>query len=113
MKPKRFKDRICRVCGKSYTPTCNSQKYCPGCKHAGDLARKRVYDAARRAKAKAARPTMHEAAPGCEGCWYWRFIAGATTYCCHYCLDNASSRPCKPGKDCMVRVSAKEKGATT
>lgn len=55
----------------------------------------------------------------CDGCIYWRYLAGGqakTTrwgYACHYLLDEGHRRGCEPGKDCSKRREAKRDTGTT
>ena len=50
----------------------------------------------------------------CEGCIYWRSLAGGISYqfkCCHYLLDIGHSRK-REGEMCLSRVeSEKQKKA--
>lgn len=52
----------------------------------------------------------------CDGCIYWRYLAGGTSkkttrwgYACHYLLDEGRRRRYEPGKDCSRRTVGKVK----
>lgn len=105
-------EKVCPVCQKTFMPTNGRQIYCAKCKPL--LARfsgkrrtvekaRNLYLAEKEAEFKKAQAYF---APGCEGCKYWRAISVGGR-ACHYALDNEKRRPCKPGKDCTVRVEKK------
>lgn len=109
----KLSDKVCLVCQKPYTPTNGRQLVCETCKpfylHCHNGKRRDVewartlYFAEKKAQLKKADAYF---APGCGGCKYWRPISVGGR-ACHYALDNEECRPCKPGKDCTVRVERK------
>ena len=107
-------DRRCAICHAVFTPRANRQRVCLECRpffrqYRDDEDKAR---AARYADAKKAKIFLSEfpAAPGCDGCKYWRTIDSGCMSC-NYLLDTARKRPCLPGRNCTVRVN-KKKGDT-
>ena len=114
-----YKDKRCGVCREWFEPLSGKQLVCTRCRqyyflngitgHARsfeDARRLYLEDMRRRRKKVSALP----AAPGCEGCHYWRSVTGGSVAdCCHYYLDTHIRRPCPPGKRCAVRIE-KRKG---
>ena len=115
----KIKDKRCPICREVFTPTVNWQKICARCNkyfytnEARD--HQRSIDAARRLyladmAVQGVKVSDWPAAPGCEGCSYWRTIGcNAGKEACHYCFDTGERRPCLPGKNCTVRKKGKFK----
>lgn len=108
----KLKDRRCDICHAVYTPRSNRSLYCDECH---PLMRRfkdprRVLQI-RRAEAKRRKKPWSDypAAPGCEGCTYWRQNDRGNRSCNYY-LDTLMRRPCCPGKNCTVRIDKRRGG---
>ena len=116
-----IKDKRCPVCREWFTPASGRQNICAGCRpyyyvSGGDCGPARSIEDARALyladmREKKIKVSDWPAAPGCEGCIYWRSVTGgAVANCCHYYIDTHERRPCPPGRNCAVRINKKRKG---
>ena len=110
-----MRDKRCAICREVFTPTNNAQMLCGRCKpyyyetglyRTGNIKEARALFM-RDMKKQKIKVSDYPAAPGCEGCKYWKPISVGGR-ACHYCIDEKTSRPCLPGRNCTVRVNKKK-----
>lgn len=111
-----MKDKRCPICREVFTPQSGKQRICKRCRPyyfvSCGFGKNRGEDEARRRyladmAAQHIQVSDFPAAPGCEGCKYWKPISVGGR-ACHYCIDEKTSRPCLPGRNCTVRVNKKK-----
>lgn len=113
-----MRDKRCAICREVFTPTNNAQLLCGRCKpyyyetglyRTGNIKEARAYFL-RDMKKQKIKVSDYPAAPGCDGCRYWRSLNATTSgRACHYSMDNDKLRPCVPGKNCIVRIERRKK----
>ena len=115
-----MKDKRCPICREVFTPISGRQKICRRCVIyyyiSGMNGKSRSFIEARQMyladmREKKIKPSDWPAAPGCEGCKYWRPISVGGR-ACHYCIDEEELRPCLPGRNCTVRINRKKEKQT-